>query len=60
MAATWAVPGLFYFAREWMFKNSRRPSFTIFVTMRLGGDKKIREIWIFFFFPQAGTVEEIT
>ena len=30
----------FYFAKEWMFKNSQRPPFTFFGTMRLTGDQK--------------------
>ena len=30
----------FYFAKEWMFKNSQRPPFYIFGTMRLTGDQK--------------------
>ena len=59
-----------YFAKQWMFKNSQRPPFTFFGTMRLTGDqkkskkkhfKKIQKNRIFFqFFPQAGTVEENT
>ena len=53
----------FYFAKEWMFKNSQRPPFTFFGTMRLTGDQNNFEnsekMWKFFsILPHAGTVEE--
>ena len=42
----------FYFAKEWLFKNSQRAPFTFFGTMRLTEDQKILKkfpkIWIFF------------
>ena len=53
MAPTWAVPGLLYFATEWMFKKSRRVPFYYATYRRL--QKKIRK-----FFPHSGTGEENT
>ena len=62
----------FYFAKEWMFKNSQRPPFYNFrhyATYRRQFkkyfEKKIeknsKKFGIFFqFFPHAGTVEENT
>ena len=52
-----------------MFKNSQRPRFTFFGTMRLTGDQKkfeknfenkFKKIGFFSFFSDAGTVEENT
>ena len=51
----------FYFAKEWLFKNSQSPPFTFFGTMRLTGEQKqFKKIDFFHFFPHAGTVEENT
>ena len=48
----------FYFAKEWMFKNSQGPPFKFFGTMRLTGDQKMieKKFRIFFNFFLTGVL----
>ena len=57
----------FYFAKEWMFKNSQRAPLLHFSALcnlpetKMNFDKIFEKTGIFFqFFPNAGTVEENT
>ena len=52
----------FYFSKEWMFKNSQMPPFTIVGTMRLTEDQKNSKNFQKnnLFFPHVGFVEENT